>query len=274
MRLAIQDAGGQPDGFRKDLFNFLAEHANTLSTSWGARQTVVAEAHRADLSQLSEPRFKVAHVLLDPGIRGCPLRATGGLESVARDLEHCIGRCAGQIGFAGADNHIAGGGNTQADGSSILADAHRLPASGVYVDVAVGTLLQRVIGIESMAFMGEDRVPCERARAAIAAHRIAETHPFRGCGVIAKIHLEAVGWRGGRGKAGADADIASRIDHRAAGANGLESEFRVNLVNDSRYVVELRFQTMEFDIESPFTTCLHYVLTIKPVPMLETALVR
>jgi hypothetical protein len=55
--LAVQATGHPPDHFGKDLFDFLAEHADALLPRWGAGPAVVAEAHRSHSPQLGEPGF-------------------------------------------------------------------------------------------------------------------------------------------------------------------------------------------------------------------------
>ena len=241
-------AGHSPDHLGKDFFDFLAEYADALDPLRCSSSAVAAEAHRPHLPQLGEPGVQVAHVLLESSVgRYLPcVRARRELERLARNLQSAVpapGRSAS------ADDHMAGRGNPHADGGSTLANGDRLPGGGVYVDVAIGTLPQGVIGIRGMILMGEDRVPCEGA-APLHAYRIAETHLFcRGrCwgpgsppgGTLAGV---------GRRKTSADTHIAAGIGHRAAGAHGLESpESRVDLGNHTRYFVKLRFQGMEFDL--------------------------
>ena len=122
--------------------------------------------------------------------------------------------------------------------------------------------------------MGENRVPCEGTGAPAATHRIAEARLFRWGGVGTQVYLQSMGWRVRGREISADTHITVRESYGAANPDWLErAESRIELGNHSRYSVKLCFQTVEFGIESSFTTRLHDILIINPVLMLESAIV-
>jgi hypothetical protein len=109
---------------------------------------------------------------------------------------------------------------------------------------------------------------------AIATDRTAESHPFRRPGVGVQVYFELVCRRVRSRKISPDTHIAAAKGHRACRTYWLEStKSRVELGDNSAYVVELRFQSVEFDIESSFTARLHDILVIDPVDVIVIALV-
>src|SRR5215475_4442663 len=125
-----------------------------------------------------------------------------------------------------------------------------------------------------MTAMAENRVTCEGARVAIAAHDIAETHSLCRAGVIAQAHIELVGRQVRGGKISPDTHIAATVGHPAAGAYGLESaESRADLGDHTGYTVKLRFQSVEFAIEPSIAASRDDVLVINPVLVFISSLV-